>query len=54
MIRSHCQWPFDLHCPGCRTCWPDHTCSPDCDATDAEMDAVLAAADEWDEICAEA
>ena len=52
MICGGCQRPGDLHCPGCGTCWADHTCATDCDATDAEIEAVLAASDEWHEMYA--
>ncbi len=39
----HCGRAKSLHCPGCGTCWPDHTCALDCDATEVEISAIAEA-----------
>lgn len=33
MCRN-CGQPESAHCRGCVTCWPDHTCTIDCDVNE--------------------
>lgn len=49
MTCRRCRRPSELHCPGCATCWPDHSCSPFCDADPDTVVLIAAAVDEWEE-----
>lgn len=52
MTCRRCGRTAELHCPGCGTCWPDFTCTPDCDAGPALVALVAAGVDEWVEATA--
>lgn len=44
-----CARPDEVHCPGCRACWPGYACSLLCDLEPEELDAAIQRVEDWQE-----
>ena len=50
LLCDNCHRPRAAHCPRCGTCWPDNTCTVDCEATDVEIAEALQVDQLWFEM----